>query len=79
MGRLYELSSLFSGLQNFFLFQYTEHKVCLTKIPTHSIFKLRSVIYFKICALWHAILVKKSSALLCFLDGFGIAVPVFSY
>ena len=24
-------------------------------------------------------LVKKNSALLCFLDGFGIAVPVFSY
>ena len=25
------------------------------------------------------LLVEKNSALLCFLDGFGIAVPVFSY
>ena len=34
---------------------------------------------FKICALRHAIFSKKNRALLCFLDGFGIAVPVFSY
>ena len=34
---------------------------------------------FKICALWHAIFNKKNSASLCFLDGFGIAVWVFSY
>ena len=41
----------FSGLQNLFWFQYKEHKVCLTKIPTHGIFKLLSVIFFKLCAL----------------------------
>ena len=47
----------------------------LTKLPTHSIFKLLSVIYFQnMC-----IVVEKKSALLCFLDDFGIAVPVFSY
>ena len=45
MGRLLELSSLWSGLQNLFWFQYKGHKVCLTKIPTHGIFKLLSVIY----------------------------------
>ena len=47
MGSLKELSSLCSGLQSFFWFQYKEHKVCLTKIPTYGIFKLLSVIYFQ--------------------------------
>ena len=54
--------------------------MCLTKIPTHSIFKLLSFIYFQNnvhCDM--RALVKIISALLCFLDGFGIAVPVFSY
>ena len=41
-------------------------------------FKLLSVIYFKICALWLVIFSRKISASLCFLDGFGIAVQVFS-
>ena len=45
MGRLLELSSLCFGLLNLFWFQYKEHKVCLTKIPMHGIFKLLSVIY----------------------------------
>ena len=47
MGRLYELSSPCSGLQNLFRFQYLEHKVCLTKTPMHVIFKLLLVIYFQ--------------------------------
>ena len=46
MGRLLELSSLCSGLQYLFWFQYKKHKVYLTKIPTHGMFKLLSVIYF---------------------------------
>ena len=47
MGRFEELSSLCSGSQNLFWFQYKEHKVCLTKIPTYGIFKLLSGIYFQ--------------------------------
>ena len=47
MGSFKELSSLCSGLQNFFWFRYKEHKMCLTKIPTYNIFKLLSVIYFQ--------------------------------
>ena len=40
----------------------------------------RRLYILKICALRHAIcLVEKISALLCFLDGFGIAASVFSY
>ena len=31
-------------MQNFLWFQYKEHKSCLTKIPTHGIFKLLSVL-----------------------------------
>ena len=34
---------------------------------------------FKICAFDIRFLVEDLSAMLCFLDGFGIAVPVFSY
>ena len=54
--------------------------MCLTKILTHSIFKLLSVIYFQnMCIVTCDFYSKKISAMLCFLDGFGIAVPVFSY
>ena len=54
--------------------------MCLTKIPTHGIFKLLSVKYFqKYVHCDMRFLVEKISALLCFLDGFGIALPVFSY
>ena len=54
--------------------------MCLTKIPTHGIFKLLSVTYFlKYVHCDMRFLVKKISALLCFLDGLGIAVLVFSY
>ena len=54
--------------------------MCLTKIPTHSIFKLLSGIYFlEMCIVTCDFYSKKISALLCFLDGLGIAVPVFSY
>ena len=49
--------------------------MCLTKIPTHVIFKILSVIYFQNMRFF----VEKNSALLCFLDGFGIAGQVFSY
>ena len=49
--------------------------MCLTKIPTHGIFKLLSVICFQnMC-----IVVENFSALLCFVDSFGIAVQEFSY
>ena len=52
----------------------------LTNIPTQGIFKLLSVIYFQnMCIVTMRILVIKISALLCILNGFGIAVPVFSY
>ena len=52
----------------------------LTKIPTHVVFKLLSVIYFQnMCIVTCDFLVQTNNALLCFLDGFGIAVPVFSY
>ena len=47
----------------------------LTKVPTHGIFKLLSIMYFQDMRF----LFEKNSALLCFLDVFGIAVPVFSY
>ena len=60
MGRFEELSSLCCGSQNLFWFQYKEHKVCLTKIPTNGIFKLLSGINFQICALWHAIFRRKN-------------------
>ena len=47
MGSFKELSSLCSGLHNLFWFQYKDHKVCLTQIPTYDIFKLLSVIFFQ--------------------------------
>ena len=54
--------------------------MCLTKIPTKVIFKLLLVTYFQnVCIVTCGFLLKKNSALLCFLDGFGTAVPVFSY
>ena len=54
--------------------------MCLTKIPTHGIFKLLSVIYFQnMCIVTCDFKSKNISALLWFLDGFGIAVPVFSH
>ena len=54
--------------------------MCLTKIPTHGIFKLLRVIYFQnMCIVTCDFKSKKNSALLCFLDGFDIAVQVFSY
>ena len=53
---------------------------CLTKILTHGILKLFSVIYFQnMCIVICDFQLNKISALLCILDGFGIAVPVFSY
>ena len=57
--------------------------MCLTNIPTYGILKLLSVIYYqflKNCV--HCdmrFLVVKIGALLCFLSGSGIAVPVFIY
>ena len=55
-----------------------EHKVCLTK-TTHVIFKLLLVIFQKYVHCDMRFLVEKNSTLLCFLDGFAIAAPVFSY
>ena len=53
--------------------------MCLTKIPRHGIFKLLLVIYFQnMCIVTSIFLVEKISPLLCFLGGFGIAVPFFS-
>ena len=54
--------------------------MCLIKIPTHGIFKLLSVIYFQNnvhCGM--QFFDEKNSALLCFLDGLGITVQVFSF
>ena len=54
--------------------------MCLTKIQTHRNFKLLPVIYFKKyvhCDM--QFLVEINSSLLCFLCGFGIAVPVFRH
>ena len=52
----------------------------LEKIPTHRIFKLLSVTYFQKCVYCDMrFFVEINSALLCFLDVFGIAVPVFGY
>ena len=45
---------------------------------TWGIFILLSIIHFQICAFRHATLNVKIRALLCFLNGFGISVPVFS-
>ena len=54
--------------------------MCLIKIPTHGIFKQLSVKYFQnMCIVTCDFFVEKISALLCFLDGFGIAVQVFSF
>ena len=80
MGSFKELSSLCSGLQNFFWFQYKEHKVCLTEIPTYSFF-LTTVGYLfsKYVNCDMRFLDVKLGALLCFLNGLGIAVPVIIY
>ena len=53
----------------------------LNKIPAHGIFKLLLVIYIysKYVHCDMRFLVENISALLCFLDGLGIAVPVLSY
>ena len=51
----------------------------LDKIPCPGIFNLLSVMYFRNVHCYMRILVEKRSTLLCFLDGFGIAVLVFSY
>ena len=52
----------------------------LEKIPTHDIFKLFSIKYFQnMCIVTCDFFLEKTSALLCFLDGFGIAVAIFSY
>ena len=54
--------------------------MCLTKIPTKVIFKLLSVTYFQnVCIVTCVFFVENNSALLCFLDVFGTALPVFSY
>ena len=53
--------------------------MCLTKILTHVIFKILSVIYFQNMCIVTCDFSRKNSALLCFLDGFGITVQVFSY
>ena len=53
--------------------------MCLTKIPTQGIFKLLLVIYFQNMCIVTCGFIRKISALLCFLNGFGIAVLVFSY
>ena len=44
-----------------------------------GIFKLRRLYILKNVHCDMRFLVEKNSALLCFLDGFDIAVPVFSY
>ena len=52
-----------------------EHEVWLTKIPTQDRLKLLSVIYFKnMC-----IVTCDFESLKCIINGFGIAVSVFSY
>ena len=51
--------------------------MCLTKIPMYDIFKLLSVIYFQNMCIVTCDFSRKIAH--CFLDGFGIAVPVFSY
>ena len=53
--------------------------MCLTNIPAHNIFKLVGYIFSKYVHCDKRFLVEKNTALLCILDGFGIAVPVFSY
>ena len=54
--------------------------MCLSKILTHGIFKLLSEkIFSKYVHCDMRFFVEKVSGLNCFLDGFGIAVPVFSY
>ena len=54
--------------------------MCLTKIPTYGIFKLLLVIIFsKYVHCGMRSVEVKISALLCFLNGFGIAVSVFIY
>ena len=60
--------------------QYKEHKVCLTKIQ-HRVSTVGYIMYFQNTCIVRdmQILDVKIGALICFLNGFGIAVPVFSY
>ena len=56
--------------------------MCLTKIPTHSIFKTTAGYIFSkyvYCVMVMRFLVGKNSALLSYLDGLCIAVTVFIY
>ena len=79
-GKIIRVLSPLFWFTKLFWFQYKEHKVCLTKKTTNVIFKILSAIYFQKnvhCDM--RFLVENNSALLCFLDGFGTAVPVFSY
>ena len=58
-------SACFFQCTKFHWFQYKEHKVCLTKIPPQSMFKLLLVIYFQnMC-------IMEINALPCFLTGYG--------
>ena len=52
----------------------------LTKMTAQDMFKLLSVISFhNMCIVKCDFLVVKVNAMFCFLNGFGIAVPVFSF
>ena len=53
--------------------------MCLTKYQRTTFLNYCWLYIFKVCALGHAVLVEKTSALLWCLDGFGIAVTVISY
>ena len=53
--------------------------MCLTKIATYGIFNLMSVIYFQNMCSVTCDFTSKKGALLCFLNGFGITVPVFIF
>ena len=53
--------------------------MCLTKIQGYGIFKYCRLYIFKICALYMQFLDVKIGALLCFLNGFGIAGGVLNY
>ena len=80
MGRFLELSSLWSGLQKRFWFQYKEHILYLIKNTNIRHFKtIVGYIFSKNVHCDMRILDVKIGALLCFLNGFGIAVLVFRY
>ena len=53
--------------------------MCVTNIQIYDIFKLLSVIFSNYVHCDMRFLDVKIGALLCFLNGFGIAVPVFLY